>query len=389
MGNNLNVNWNYPTNMYVGEGRISEIADICCKYNIKRPLVVTDDGVADLPLTANILNILREAGCEADLFRDVCSNPNEHCIMVGSDFFRKNRNDGVIALGGGSGLDAGKAIALLSGQTRPLADFEDVGDNWTRVEADKVPPIIAVPTTAGTGSEVGRASVITFDGPHEKKIIFHPVMMPIAVINDPLLTVGLPPHLTAATGIDAFTHCFEAFCAPGYHPMADGIALEGMRLIKEWLPVAYKEGQNIEARTHMLTAASMGATAFQKGLGAVHALSHPVGALYDAHHGLTNAIFLPYVMMENKSAIGEKMDHLASYMGLETKGFEAVFKWVLDFRAALSIPNDARILGIKEADITVLAIAALKDSAMTGNPLSLTINQVEALYKGALNGGLT
>lgn len=383
----LTTNWNYPTAMHIGEGRIREIADVCKAHAINNPLVVTDEGAAALPFTAEILDICKEGGLNVALFSDVPSNPTDGCIEVGAQVFRDGKHDGVIALGGGSGLDAGKAIALLAGQRRPLADFEDVGDNWLRANEGTIAPTIAVPTTAGTGSEVGRASVITFTEKHEKKIIFHPKMMPVAVIGDPALTVGLPAGLTAATGVDAFTHCFEAYCAPGYHPMADGIALEGMRLIKEWLPVAYADGSNIEARTHMLVAASMGATAFQKGLGAVHSLSHPVGAVYNAHHGLANAIFLPYVMEENRPVIEDKMVPLASYLGLEG-GYDGVLAWVLKLRRDLGIPAGAESLGLKKEDIPMLAEAALNDPTMGGNPQPLTVDQLAALYARSLDDPL-
>ncbi|WP_194214192.1 iron-containing alcohol dehydrogenase [Kordiimonas pumila] len=384
----LTANWNYPTRMHLGAGRIQEIAAICTEHGMSRPLVVTDTGAASLPFTAQIMELLTEAGLKAGLYSNVPSNPTDASITEGTDLYRDGDYDGVIALGGGSGLDAGKAIALLAGQGRPLADFEDVGDNWLRADANRIAPVIAVPTTAGTGSEVGRASVITFTATHEKKIIFHPKMMPVAVISDPVLTVGLPAHLTAATGVDAFTHCFEAFCAPSYHPMADGIALEGMRLIKDWLPVAYREGTNVTARTHMLTAASMGATAFQKGLGAVHALSHPVGAVYNAHHGLTNAIFLPYVMQENRPLIAAKMERLAAYLDLGQNGFNEVLDWVLAFRESLGIPHDAKSLGIKDADIPDLALAATLDPSMAGNPKPLNIDTVQKIYSCAILGDL-
>ena len=383
----LTTNWNYPTAMHIGEGRIREIADVCKAHGINSPLVVTDEGAVTLPFTAEILEICTAGGLDVALFSDVPSNPTDGCVEAGAQVFRNGKHDGVIALGGGSGLDAGKAIALLAGQSRSLGDFEDVGDNWLRANEGIIAPTIAVPTTAGTGSEVGRASVITFTETHEKKIIFHPKMMPVAVISDPALTVGLPAGLTAATGVDAFTHCFEAYCAPGFHPMADGIALEGMRLIKEWLPVAYADGSNIEARTHMLVAGSMGATAFQKGLGAVHALSHPVGAVYNAHHGLANAIFLPYVMEVNRPVIEEKMVHLASYLRLEG-GYEGVLAWVLKLRRDLGIPAGAESLGLKKDDIPMLAEAALNDPTMGGNPQPLTTDQLAALYMRSLDDPL-
>ncbi len=383
---NISVNWNYPTQMHVGAGRIREIAAVCKAHGITRPLVVTDTGAATLPFTGQIMGLLKDAGLKAGLYSEIPSNPTDASVEAGTLVCRDGGHDGVIALGGGSGLDAGKAIALLAGQTRPLADFEDAGDNWLRADPDGIAPTIAVPTTSGTGSEVGRASVVTFTETHTKKIIFHPKMMPAAVISDPELTVGLPPHLTAATGIDAFTHCFEAFCAPGYHPMAEGIALEGMRLIKDWLPAAYKDGSNIKARTHMIVAASMGATAFQKGLGAIHALSHPIGAVYNAHHGLTNAIFMPYVMVENRKVIAEKMERLAMFLSLGQNGFNEVLNWILGFREKLGIPHSAETLGIKAEDIGMLSEAALTDPSMGGNPQPLTAKQLAELYEKAIKG---
>ncbi len=385
---NLSVNWNYPTSMLVGNGRVSELPLLCKEQGITHPLVVTDVGTAPLPFISQIMDNLKNNGLRPALFSDVPPNPTDTAVTEGALMCRQKAHDGIIAVGGGSGLDAGKAIALLCGQSRPLEDFEDVGDNWQRANAEKILPTIAIPTTAGTGSEVGRASVITFPASCEKKIIFHPGMMPVAVVSDPSLTLSLPPTLTAATGVDAFTHCFEAYCAPGYHPMADGIALEGMRLIKDWLPVATKDGGHIEARTHMLTAASIGATAFQKGLGAVHALSHPVGAVYGSHHGLTNAIFLPYVMLANQREIEDKMSHLASYLNLDGQGFTAVFEWVLAFRKTLGIPHSADQLGILEEDIAMLASAALKDPSMASNPRPLNHAQVSELYKAAITGTL-
>ncbi|MFC4349572.1 iron-containing alcohol dehydrogenase [Kordiimonas lipolytica] len=386
---NFSANWNYPTAVRVGAGRVRELAALCAQFGIAKPLVVTDRGTASLPFTVAIMRQLGDAGVQAALFDAVDSNPTVTNVEEGAVAFRSGGHDGVVALGGGSGLDAGKAIALYAGQDRPLRDFEDAGDNWMRVNEAGVAPVIAVPTTAGTGSEVGRASVITFPDTHEKKIIFHPTMLPVAVLSDPELTVGLPAGLTAATGLDAFTHCFEAYCAPGYHPMADGIALEGMRLIKAWLPVAYSEPGHIEARTHMLVAASMGATAFQKGLGAVHALSHPVGAFYGAHHGLANAVFLPYVMLRNRPAIAEKMARLGAFLGLENPGFDSVYEWVMDFRALFDIPNSAEVLGVREEDIPALAAAAEADPSMGGNPCPISREGLADLFQRALAGKLS
>src|SRR5688500_9222776 len=312
----VRANWNYPTSIRFGAGRIGELAEVCLANSIRKPLLVTDAGLANAPIITDALASLRAAGLDAELFADLKPNPVEANLNAGLLAYRDGGHDGVVAFGGGSGLDTGKLIAFMSGQSRPIWDFEDIGDWWTRADPDGIAPIIAVPTTAGTGSEVGRAGVLTDETTHTKKIIFHPRMMPRAVICDPQLTVGMPPRITAGTGMDALSHCLEAYCAPGYHPMADGIALEGMRLVKQALPRVYAQPDDIEARGDMMTAAAMGATAFQKGLGGMHALSHPVGALYDTHHGMTNAVFMPYVLAFNRSAIEERIERLAAYLRL-------------------------------------------------------------------------
>jgi alcohol dehydrogenase class IV len=330
-------NWNYPTKMIFGPGRIAKLAQACRSAGMTRPLLVTDPGLAKLPMVESALAANRDDGLPTEIFADVKGNPIGRNVSDGVAQFRAGGHDGVIAFGGGSGIDAAKAIALMSGQNRPLWDFEDVGDNWTRADVAGIAPIVAVPTTAGTGSEVGRASVIVQEESHSKKIIFHPDMLPRVVISDPELTVGLPAHITAATGMDALAHCFEAYCAPGYHPMADGIAVEGMRLVRQWLPRAVAEGSDIEARANMLAAASMGATAFQKGLGAIHSLSHPIGAIYDTHHGLTNAVVMPYVMAHNRPAIAERMERLAAYIGLDQHSFAGVRRQI----PSLSIPRSS------------------------------------------------
>ena len=304
-------NWNYPTAIKFGAGRIKELPDVCRTAGIKRPLLVTDSGLAKLPMLAEALAANAAAGLQTAVFSDVKPNPVERNVAEGVRAYRAGDHDGVIAFGGGSALDAGKAIAFLSGQSRHIWDFEDVGDNWTRADPAGIAPTVAVPTTAGTGSEVGRVSVVTDQATHTKRLIFHARIMPVAVIADPELTVGVPPAITAWTGFDALAHCLEAFCAPGFHPMADGIALEGLRLIKDALPLAYRDGRNLEARARMMAAATMGAVAFQKGLGAIHSLAHPIGAHFDAHHGLLNAILMPYVLAHNAPAIEERMAHLA------------------------------------------------------------------------------
>ena len=312
----LRGNWNYPTSVKFGCGRIKELADHCKALGMKRPLLITDPGLANLPMIKDAIARNNEAGVPTGLFSNVQGNPTGKNVEDGIAAYKSGGHDGVIAFGGGSALDAAKAVALMIGQKRPIWDYEDIGDWWTRVDPNGIATIIAVPTTSGTGSEVGRASVITDQDKHVKKIIFHPKMLPSIVIDDPELTVGLPPHITAATGMDALSHCLEAYCAPGFHPLADGIALEGMRLVKDALPTAVKDGKNLVARSNMMAAASMGATAFQKGLGGMHAISHPLGALYNTHHGLTNAVVMPYVLEFNRSAIDEKLTRLARYLDL-------------------------------------------------------------------------
>ncbi len=382
----LTGNWNYPTRIWSGPGRIGDLAEACALAGIAHPLIVTDKGLADSSIIAKVCAVLAKAGLPCAVYAEVQGNPVGKNVDDGTTLYRSGGHDGVVAVGGGSGLDVGKAIAFMAGQTRPLWDFEDVGDWWTRADPDGIAPVIAVPTTAGTGSEVGRASVVVKEDTHEKKIIFHPKMLPIVVIADPELTVSLPAHITAATGMDAFVHCFEAYCAPGFHPMADGIALEGMRLVKDYLPRAYADGGDIEARSRMLAAASMGATAFQKGLGAVHSISHPVGAFYNTHHGLTNAIVLPYVMLFNRPAIEEKMVVLARYLGLEGIGFDAVYAWVLAFRTQLDIPGSLGEIGVPADQAETIGDHAQRDPSTGGNPRATSPADMTAIFKAAVAG---
>ncbi len=382
----LQGNWNFPTSIHFGPGSVCDLARVCADVGIKRPLLVTDRGAAKLSFTPRIQTMLQDAGIDVYLFSDVASNPTDQNVMNGTKAYRANACDGVVALGGGSGIDAGKAIALMVGQTRPLSDFEDVGDNWRRVVTDRMAPCIAIPTTAGTGSEIGRASVIVDSTRREKKIIFHPGMMPGHVICDPELTLELPPNLTAATGVDAFTHCFEAFCAPGYHPIADGIALRGMQLTAQWLPLAFRDGTNLEARSHMMAAATMGAAAFQKGLGAVHAISHAIGGHYDSHHGLTNAVMLPYVLVANSSALQEKMREVGTAIGLTAPDFDAVLNWLLEFRQDLCIPHDSTSLGVVAQDLDVLAAKSKSDPALAGNPIKLSESALRKIIENSMLG---
>ena len=376
-------NWSYPTNIRFGAGRIAEIAEACAATGITKPLLVTDRGLATLPITQATLDLLDAAGLGRALFADVDPNPNEKNMAEGLKVIREGGFDGVIAFGGGSGLDLGKLLAFMAGQTRPVWDFEDVDDWWTRADGDAILPIIAVPTTAGTGSEVGRASVITNSETHEKKIIFHPKFLPSIVICDPELTVGMPKMITAGTGLDALAHCVEAFCSPHYHPMSQGIALEGMRLVKDYLPRAYADGTDIEARAHMMSAAAMGATAFQKGLGAIHALSHPIGAHHHTHHGTTNAMFMPAVLQFNRPAIEGVMGKAAAYLDIEG-GFDGFCTYVDQLNASMGIPKTLTELGVKDPDLDVLTRSALNDPSVGGNPVAMTYDNTRALYEALL-----
>lgn len=384
----LVANWNYPTSIIFGAGKISLLADVCKGLNVNRPLLVTDEGLATLPFIKDILQSNENAGFKIAVYSGVKPNPTKANIDEGVEAYKKGKHDGVIAIGGGSALDAGKAIALMVGQNDSLWDFEDVGDNWTRVNPEEIAPVVAVPTTAGTGSEVGRASVIVDEATSSKKIIFHPKMMPDVVIEDSALTQGLPAHITAATGIDAFVHNLEAYCTPGYHPMADGIALEGMRLIKEWLPAAFANGDDLVARSHMLIASSMGATAFQKGLGGIHALAHPLGAVFDKHHGLLNAILIPYVLIKNKSAIEEKIKHVAHYLELDDVSFNGFMDWVIKFRRGLNIPNDLAAIGIDLMKKELIGQLAVQDSCASGNPIQFSEDEYSAIFQCAVEGDL-
>lgn len=389
---NLVSKWNYPTTVRFGAGRISELPDALAYAGIKRPLFVTDPGLAKLPVVASTLKILDDAKIPHGVFSDVKPNPVEANLIAGIAVFKQGKHDGVIAFGGGSGLDLGKLIAFQAGQTRPVWDFEDIGDWWTRADSDAIAPIVAVPTTAGTGSEVGRAGVITNEETHTKKVIFHPKLLPAIVIADPKLTVGMPAFITAGTGMDALAHCLEAYCAPGYHPMADGIAVEGIRLVFENLPKAYANGNDLEARAHMMSAAAMGAAAFQKGLGAIHSLSHPIGSLYDTHHGMTNAVFMPYVLAFNRPAIEERIARLAAYCGIKG-GFDGFAKAVKKLRNELNVPNTLPKL-IKGLEMDkkrkqLIADMAIVDPTAGGNPVKLTKKAALKLLEDALTGTIS
>lgn len=377
------ANWSYPTAIRFGAGRIGELADTCASAGMSRPLLVTDKGLAGLPITAQALDALDAAGLGRALFADVDPNPNELNLSAGIEIFKAGNHDGVVAFGGGSGLDLGKMIAFMAGQSRPVWDFEDIGDWWTRADADAIFPIVAVPTTAGTGSEVGRASVLTNSQTAEKKIIFHPKVLPSVVVCDPELTVGMPAAITAGTGLDAFAHCVEAYSSPHYHPMSQGIALEGMRLVVENLPVAYRDPGNLEARAHMMSAAMMGATAFQKGLGAIHAVSHPIGAMHHTHHGTTNAVCMPAVLKLNAEAIRSRFDLAAGYLGI-TGGFDGFCAFVDQFNTDLGIPKRLGDLGVTNPDLDKLVAGALSDPSCGGNPVELTRENVTQLFEQVL-----
>ncbi len=381
--------WNYPTTVRFGAGRISELAQACLSSGIKNPLFVTDPGLAKMHIVADALKVLSGNGVKYGLFTDVQPNPVSANVEAGIKVVRAGKHDGVIAFGGGSALDVGKVIAFMAGQTRPMWDFEDVGDWWARADPNGILPVIAVPTTSGTGSEVGRAGVITNEETHTKKVIFHPKMMPVIVIADPALSVGMPPFITVGTGMDALAHCLEAYCAPGYHPMADGIALEGMRLVFENLPKAFADGKDLDARAHMMSAAAMGATAFQKGLGAIHSLSHPIGSLYHTHHGMTNAVFMPYVLDFNRTAIEPRIEAAARYLNIKG-GFDGFRKSVIKLRKELKVPHT---LGGLVKDFapdkkrkTLIAEMAIVDPTAGGNPVKLTKKAALEILEAAIAG---
>jgi alcohol dehydrogenase class IV len=382
----LRANWNYPTSIRFGPGRASEIPLACQTLGIRRPLLVTDPGLAGLPMVQSAIAANQAARMETGIFSNIRGNPVGQNVEDGVRAFKLGNYDGIIAFGGGSALDAGKAIAFMVGQNRPIWDFEDVGDNYTRAIAHHIAPVVAVPTTAGTGSEVGRASVITDEETHSKKIIFHPKMLPGVAILDPLLTVGLPPHITAATGMDALAHSLEAYSAPGFHPMADGIAVEGLRLVMEYLPRAVRDGGDLEARSGMMAAASMGAAAFQKGLGAIHSLSHPLGAVYDLHHGLLNGVVMPYVLRFNRAAVEERMGRLAGYLGLSSRSFDAVYDWIISLRSEIGIPDTLADLGVDESRLDELATMAFADPSTGGNPVPLDVASLRGLFVDAIRG---
>jgi len=380
-----NMNWNYPTTIWFGLNRVKDIESACNNLNIKKPLIVTDPGI----LKTNIISkVNKSLTNDAAVYSDVQGNPTGSNVMNGVKVFHSGKHDGVIAVGGGSGMDVGKGIAFMAGQERPLWDFEDISDYWTRANSEVIKPIIAVPTTAGTGSETGRAGVYTNEETHEKKIIFHPKMLPSIVILDPELTVPLPKSLTAFTGMDALAHCLEAYSSNFFHPLSQGIAIEGIFMIKKYLIKAYEDGSDLEARGNMLATSSMGSIAFQKGLGAIHSLSHPVGAIYNTHHGLTNAVFMPYVLKKNRKAIEEKIISLTQYLNLPNQTFDGFMSWILDLRKQLSIPHTLKELINDNSKFAEMSIMAKDDPSTGGNPIKLESSDFLDLYRNAYDGSL-
>lgn len=379
----LTANWSYPTAIRFGAGRISELPDACRAAGISKPLLVTDHGLAALPMTGSVVAFMEKEGMPIAVFSEVDPNPNENNLAAGIAAYEDGGHDGVIAFGGGSGLDLGKLVALMVGQSVSVWDLEDIGDWWTRADADKIPPIIAVPTTAGTGSEVGRAGVLTNSQTERKKIIFHPKILPATVICDPELTTGMPPAITAGTGMDAFAHCLEAYSSPHYHPMSQGIALEGLRIVRDNLLRAFEDGNDLNARAEMMSAAAMGATAFQKGLGAIHSLSHPVGAIYHTHHGTTNAVVMRPVLAFNRPAIEEKIESAARYLGI-AGGFDGFDAYVGELCTALNIPKNLTELGVTDPDLDRMTKMALEDPSCAGNPVEMNFDNTRALYEACL-----
>lgn len=381
------ANWNYPTAIRFGAGRVKDLTTFCQELGIRKPCLVTDPGLAASPILETIKTLFSDAAAPLFIFSNIKTNPTGDNITEGVSFFIHQQCDGVIALGGGSALDAGKAIALMVGQNGSLWDYEDIDDNWVRVNEDTMAPVIAIPTTAGTGSEVGRVSVITDTLEKKKKLIFHPKIMPDIVVSDPELTIGLPPHLTAATGMDALSHNLEAFCSPLFHPLSHGIALEGIKLISEALPVAFEQPRNLEARSMMLCASTMGATAFQKGLGGMHALAHPLGALYDTHHGLLNAILMPYVLKANQAAIEEKISGLCAYLNI-APDFTGFLNWILALRASLDIPHTLSEIQLSDTQASLIGQMAFEDAAAATNPITFSAEQYKTIFMNALQGSL-
>ena len=383
-----NTNWNFPTTIWFGNGRIKDLALACTQLNMKNPLFVTDEGLIKLDIVETTTNVLQKAGVKYSIYSDVQGNPTGKNVSDGVKHYNKNNHDGVIAFGGGSAIDAAKTIAFMSGQTKSIWDFEDIGNNWTYANKEGIAPIIAIPTTAGTGSEVGRASVILDEEQHTKKIIFHPKILPAIVITDPELCLGLPANITAWTGVDAMVHAIEAYCAPGYHPMAEGIAIEAIRIIAKYLPLAYKDGSNLEARGQMLVAATMGATAFQKGLGSVHSVAHQLGAIYNKQHGLLNAIILPYALKQNQMVIEDKMNYLSKILGLTDQGTDAVINYLIDLRKELNIPHTLKAIHINEDRAMEIGEMAFKDPSTPTNAKPVSSRDLENLFRAAVRGEL-
>jgi alcohol dehydrogenase class IV len=380
------TNWNYPTTVWFGHKRVKDIVNACKQLNITTPLIVTDEALVKLPIMQDLLSPLKEENISYTVFSDVQPNPTKENVDMGVEVFKKYGCDGVIAFGGGSALDAGKTIAFMSNQTLNIWEFEDIGDNWSKADTSNIAKSIAIPTTAGTGSEVGRATVITDSKTHAKKIIFHPQMLPSIVILDPNLTYDLPKHITAWTGIDALVHSLEAYFSPLFHPMAEGIAIESIRLIKENLKTAFNEPHNEDARAYMLVSAMMGATAFQKGLGSVHSLAHTLGGLYNMPHGLANSIILPYAMYQNRSVIKDKAEKICKYCNIQNPSIESLIEYIMLLRKDLEIPNTLKEAKIPFENENNIGELAYKDPSTGTNAKKLDKKDFTKLFKAAYFG---
>ena len=377
-----NMNWNYPTTIWFGENRHKDIQEACSSINIQNPLIVTDPGLLNTDLIEKLNKSLKS---QTKIYSDVQGNPTGSNVTNGVKVLLEGNHDGVIAIGGGSAMDVGKGIAFLAHQTKPLWDFEDIGDLWMKADSKSILPIIALPTTAGTGSEVGRAAVFLNEETKKKKIIFHPKMLPQIAILDPILSLGLPKNVTAGSGMDALAHCIEAFSSPFYHPMAEGTAVEGIRLVKENLLEVYNDGGNVIARANMLVASMMGAAAFQKGLGAIHSVTHPVNSLYNSHHGTTNGTVMPFVLEYNRSAIESKFERLGRYINI-SGGLDGIIDWVNNLKKEMNIPHCLQDMGVQLGDEEKLSKLAFEDPSTGGNPLPMTVDKFKELLKICILG---
>ena len=379
--------WSFPVPIAYGPGRLKEIAGFCRDAGMSRPLVVTDRGSAALPFLADLMRLLSEGGLHAALYSEISPNPRDDEIAGGRAMFRDGGHDGIIAIGGGSGMDGGKAIALTATNDIDLWAFEFEQTPPDMSAHAPFPPLITIPTTAGTGAETESTAMITDTAKGMKWCIWHAELKPALALLDPEITLGLPPHLTAWTGADALVHAIEAYCVPGFHPLCDGVALEGLRLVARWLPVAVAEPGNLQARGAMLAGSCLAGVAFLKGLGMVHAVSHMVGAEYDTQHGLTNAVLLPSVLRFNAGHIEDKVTPMAQAMGLTETGFDAVHAHICALLDDIGIPKTLADIGVSEDCAARIAAKALQDSAAGTNPRPASAAEVEALVLEAIRTG--